>query len=205
MDIIITCKNRLQHLKKCIGTIPDKILPNVFVVCYGDEMAYRWCKTMNLRSVLIPANDFHLSKARNIGFSSTSDEWVMFADADTLFSGNFFNLLLLENDSYYTGEPECSGNCIVERKHFKGYDEKIKGYGGEDTDLYICLTTQGLSKKYIGKMRYIPHTDMDRIRNYGNMSKWNQQKNNIKYLMNKHPHELIFPEYISNELKHLFI
>jgi hypothetical protein len=86
-----------------------------------------------------------------------------------------------------------------------GYDENIKGYGGEDSDLYISLTRNGIQKNFIKSMRYIPHSDFDRTKNYGNNKKWEQQKKNIIYLMSKHPHEFIFPQYVPNEMKLLFV
>jgi len=86
-----------------------------------------------------------------------------------------------------------------------GYDENIKGYGGEDTDLYISLTRKGIQKNFIKLMRYIPHSDFDRTKNYGNNKKWEQQRKNIIYLMSKHPHEFIFPQYVPNEMKTLFV
>lgn len=203
MDIIITCKDRLVHLKKCIATIKDK--SKIFVVCYGDEMAFRYCQQNRIRSCLTAAKDFHLSKARNLGVAETNEEWIFFCDADTLLDSNFFNKLDLKEGNYYTGEPDCSGNCIVKRSDFMGYDENIKGYGGEDTDLYISLTRKGVAKNFIKSMRYIPHSDFDRTKNYGNNKKWEQQKKNIIYLMSKHPHECIFPQYVPNEMKTLFV
>ena len=74
-----------------------------------------------------------------------------------LIRPNIFSINLdLKDGNYYTGEPDCSGNCIVKRSDFMGYDENIKGYGGEDTDLYISLTRKGIQKNYIGRNEIHP-------------------------------------------------
>lgn len=208
IDIVITCKDRLQHLRKshkslleAIGTRNDI---RIIIVAYGDILAFKWAQT-NAYGIMVEAKGFHLAKARNIGATECKADWIFFADADTIFESNFFDELNLEAGCYYTGEPHCSGNCIVKREDFIGYDENFIGYGGEDTDLYIGLTRKGLIKKQLLNFNYIMHNDFERLRNYKSDKKWEQQKRNILYLMKKHPHEFIFPQYVPNEMKGILL
>jgi len=150
IDIVITCKDRLQHLRKSYVTLLEAIGERedvrVIIVAYGDVLAYRWAKN-NAIGIMVEAKGFNLSAARNIGAAQCKADWILFADADTIFESNFFDELNLEAGCYYTGEPHCSGNCMVKKEDFIGYDENFIGYGGEDVDLYIGLTRKGLVKK----------------------------------------------------------
>ena len=208
IDIVITCKDRLPHLRKSYVTLLKAIGQRkdirVIIVAYGDILAYRWAKN-NAIGIMVEAKGFNLSAARNIGAAQCKADWILFADADTIFESNFFDELNLEAGCYYTGEPHCSGNCIVKREDFIGYDENFIGYGGEDVDLYIGLTRKKLIKKQLFNFSYILHNDFERLRNYKGEKKWEQQKRNILYLMKKHPHEFIFPQYVPNEMKSIFL
>ena len=208
IDIIITCKDRLPHLRKCYDslnkTIKNNINYNIIVVAYGDLLAHNFGKRIG-KSIYVNEKGFHLSRARNIGANQSDAEWLFFCDADTLFDPNFFVDLNLESGYFYTGEPHCSGNCIVKKSDFMGYDENIIGYGGEDTDLYVSLERHKIIKKQLFNFKYIMHTDYDRTRNYKGDKKWEQQKRNIMYLMSKHPHEFLFPKYIPSEMKNIFL
>jgi predicted glycosyltransferase involved in capsule biosynthesis len=208
IDIVITCKDRLPHLRKSHVTLLKAIGQRkdirVIIVAYGDILAYRWAKN-NAIGIMVEAKGFNLSAARNIGAAQCKSDWILFADADTIFESNFFDELNLEAGCYYTGEPHCSGNCIVKREDFIGYDENFIGYGGEDVDLYIGLTRKKLIKKQLFNFSYIMHNDFERLRNYKGEKKWEQQKRNILYLMKKHPHEFIFPQYVPNEMKSILL
>lgn len=208
IDIVITCKDRLPHLRKSHVTLLKAIGQRkdirVIIVAYGDILAYRWAKN-NATGIMVEAKGFNLSAARNIGAAQCKADWILFADADTIFESNFFDELNLEAGCYYTGEPHCSGNCIVKREDFIGYDENFIGYGGEDVDLYIGLTRKKLIKKQLFNFSYIMHNDFERLRNYKGEKKWEQQKRNILYLMKKHPHEFIFPQYVPNEMKSILL
>jgi predicted glycosyltransferase involved in capsule biosynthesis len=208
IDIVITCKDRLPHLRKSYVTLLKAIGQRknirVIIVAYGDILAYRWAKN-NAIGIMVEAKGFNLSAARNIGAAQCKSDWILFADADTIFESNFFDELNLEAGCYYTGEPHCSGNCIVKREDFIGYDENFIGYGGEDVDLYIGLTRKKLIKKQLFNFSYIMHNDFERLRNYKGEKKWEQQKRNILYLMKKHPHEFIFPQYVPNEMKGILL
>jgi predicted glycosyltransferase involved in capsule biosynthesis len=208
IDIVITCKDRLPHLRKSYVTLLKAIGQRkdirVIIVAYGDILAYRWAKN-NAIGIMVEAKGFNLSAARNIGAAQCKADWIFFADADTIFESNFFDELNLEAGCYYTGEPHCSGNCIVKREDFIGYDENFIGYGGEDVDLYIGLTRKKLIKKQLFNFSYIMHNDFERLRNYKGEKKWEQQKRNILYLMKKHPHEFIFPQYVPNEMKSILL
>ena len=88
IDIVITCKDRLPHLRKCYQTLLEAIGARkdikVIIVAYGDILAYRWAKN-NAIGIMVEAKGFHLARARNIGAAECKNEWILFADADTLF------------------------------------------------------------------------------------------------------------------------
>lgn len=211
IDIVITCRGRLSHLLQSLQSLVDSgtdRIGKVIVVCYGDKPAYiTMCamayENIVLKDKLLPiiADEygyFNLSKARNIGAKKSTADWVMFADADTIYPEGFFDSLELDIEEFYTFEPTCSGNCIVNKTALLEYDEAINGYGGEDTDYYIRLTKAGLSKKKLNTLTALQHSNMSRVENYRSRNLWSQQKENIKYLIRKHAEEFLVPEYISD-------
>lgn len=210
IDIVITCKKRLSQVLQSLQTITEARMQNIgriYVVCYDDYPAY--LQLLNIaatnklfKNMLFPIYHeskqiFSLSKARNVGLKRCTNEWVMFSDADTLFPANFFDTLELNKGNFYTFEPICSGTCIVERAKALQYDENIMGYGGEDTDYYIRLRNAGLNKVKMNALKAIQHSNLMRVENYSNKNLWEQQKNNIKYLIKKHKEADLVPEYIS--------
>lgn len=212
IDIVITCKNRLGHLLESLRTLGDAnadILNRVYVVCYGDNSAYLAMCMMasenivlknKLFPILVDANGFHLSKARNIGAARCASDWIMFADADVIYPKDFFSRLDLHKGNFYTFEPICSGTCIVPRGNLISYDENIKGYGGEDVDLYINFSKSGHKKVKLSGLKCIQHSNLMRVENYESRNLWSQQKENVKYLFRKHNKELLIPEYVSEEI-----
>jgi hypothetical protein len=96
---------------------------------------------------------FNLSRARNAGLAAVTTPWVCFIDADILLAPDFWGQIRprLAPGQFYgfrnTREKYgITGTVIAETTtvlKFGGYDEAIKGYGGEDYEFYDSLTRLG--------------------------------------------------------------
>lgn len=174
LSLITTCKNRLPHLKQTLPLMLQQPLAEVIVVDYGCEQGTAaWVKEHHPAAKLVQVNDdpvFCAARARNMGAKNASHELLCFVDADVLVHAELGTWLELNQDPnafylYPVGkERELDGFLIVAREHFfkvDGYDEAIRGWGGEDFDLYERLATIGLSKSSVPResIAPIPHGD----------------------------------------------
>lgn len=176
LSLITTCKNRLPHLKQTLPLMLQQPLAEVIVVDYGCEQGTAaWVKEHHPAARLVQVTDdpiFSITKARNTGAKIASHEFLCFVDADVLMHlelGKWLEINRNPNGFYVypvqkEKEYELTGFVVVAREHFSkvgGYDEAIKGWGGEDKDLYERLAWIGLSKSLVpqGSVSPISHGD----------------------------------------------
>jgi glycosyltransferase involved in cell wall biosynthesis len=104
------------------------------------------------------ADPFNIAKARNDGSKSIKSEWLIFADADTIFDHDLFERMIAvgtdavagktRRDIEYLNDIDISTNTnyyhcgfaplLIKRELFHmvgGYCEQFKNYGYEDSDL----------------------------------------------------------------------
>lgn len=126
---------------------------------------------------------FHRSHSRNIMFRLATGDIVCNVDADNFIGKNFagyINNVFVENERVFlcadtTGEryyiPDVFGRFCVKKEDFiniGGYDEDLSGYGYEDIDLYTRIKMLGRQEVVIEDttfLKYIPHTDKERVEN----------------------------------------
>lgn len=97
---------------------------------------------------------FCLSRARNIGIAASEAEWICVLDADSLPTEGWLAWLDEEigKGDYAiiaskSKQPQSSGVVVFRRSDFEltgGYDEAIRGWGGEDLDFSSRLRALGL-------------------------------------------------------------
>ena len=151
---VTTCMGRLFQLKQTIGRIAEQADSSCVVVDYscpdgcGDWVAANHPNVTVVR--VEDARDFNASRARNLGVRAANSPWLCFLDADILLAPDFADQLFssLQPGRFYRG-PDALGTCgtfVCSREDFEragGYDEVIRGYGGEDRDLYDLLEFVG--------------------------------------------------------------
>lgn len=177
LSLITTCKNRLPHLKQTLPLMLQQPRAEVIVVDYGCEQGTAaWVKEHHPAAKVVQVDDdpvFCAARARNIGAKNASHELLCFVDADVLLHLELGKWLVLNpspNGFYLYPEQtarELVGFLIVAREHFfkvGGYDEAIRGWGGEDTDLYERLDRTGLSRFSVPKESISPVSHGDELR-----------------------------------------
>jgi len=130
----------------------------VIVVDYGcGQGTAAWVTQNHPEAKVVKVEDdpgFCLARARNIGAANASHPFLCFADADTIFKadvGGWFERNAQENILYRCGEnvDDLAGFAICGKANFQkigGYDEAIRGWGHEDTDLYERLGMIGAGR-----------------------------------------------------------
>ncbi len=177
-SIIMTCKGRLEHLKRTLPYAISQQPSEVLVVDYDcPDGTSAWVKE-NYPAVRVikvdSAPQFQQANARNVGAAAASGNWLFFVDADILMAEGLFPNLAptLVTGCFYRPFPAAKqnwGTVLVSRAdfdHLGGYDEVIKGYGAEDDDLYLSLALLGV--RQIGYpaewLSEIPHDNDMRVR-----------------------------------------
>ena len=160
-SIVTTCKGRLDDLKNTIGRMVEQSDCELIVVDYNCPQKTAEYVRKNYPTAKIvkddSAADFNQSRARNMGAEVASGEILVFLDADVLISKSFITQLknnlvprLLGGFPIVNAKWRgLAGSCVVERKAWKealGYDEVLRGYGGDDRDFYHRLSLLGCKK-----------------------------------------------------------
>ena len=86
ISIIVTCKNRLSHLKKTIKNLQSQSNSELIVVDYDcQENTSGWVKSNYPSAKTLVIKDdqiFSLSRARNLGANIAQGNILLFVDAD---------------------------------------------------------------------------------------------------------------------------
>ena len=157
LSVIITCKGRLEHLRRTLPAAVEHLAGAEFILVDYDcpQHAGDWAQA-NLPAVtVVRVKDrprFSCAKARNAGAAHATAPWLLFMDADDLLTAP----LLAEIQSRQaTGvflltdprPPILYGVLAVARADFeaaRGYDEIFEGWGCEDVELLDRLEARGL-------------------------------------------------------------
>lgn len=180
LSLITTCKGRLAHLRETLPlfcAIPDT---EVILVDYGcPEGSGDWAAAHFPQVRVVRVTDdpgFNPSRARNIAAREATADYLFFVDADIRVAPEAHEVIaqavnpnrFVTVDATENGN-EIRGTCVVPRAKFeavRGYDEVLKNYGMEDTELYDRLMDFGVDDGFIppGPFRAIAHGDDLRVR-----------------------------------------
>jgi hypothetical protein len=117
--------------------------------------------------------------AQNLAIKLCRYNKICKLDSDVLLCNNFFESHLLKKGIFYVGEWQCArndnekylhGNIYLYREdvmYVAGYNEVIRNYGWEDSDLTIRLLLSGLRKRCfnMNMLYHTPHTNGLRLIN----------------------------------------
>lgn len=160
LAFVTTCKNRLDHLQQTLPRLVAQQPDEIVVVDYGcPQGTGDWVASTFPEVKLVRVEDdpgFCVARARNLGAAVVESEWICFIDADVLANAGWVDWMRtgLQQGFYFQCErPESTwlndlaGTVVLQRACFErlgGYDEMIRGWGGEDSDLYQRLRFAGL-------------------------------------------------------------
>ncbi len=186
-SIVVTCKGRLSHLRRtlpCMLTQDCRLTYEVIVVDFGcPQGTYDWCAGLDVENlvsvkVLDDTGDFHLSRARNCGANVARGRVLGFVDADV-----FLDATWLDTATGAIGDGRAGlctvaggfqrtwgrwGTCAVVAEIYhavRGYDEALRGWGGDDIDFYSRVESRTTRVGYPGFLvTPIDHGDDERVR-----------------------------------------
>lgn len=206
ISIIIPCKNRLQHLLKCLPTVLAQTWQDIQVIVVDfncPEIAKQTAfflegkfndDRVSTYAARVERSHWNLSEARNAGFKYAKGDRLLFLDADTLLHPTFIEMEIKRLTDYTFGSgltsPPWNGcGCSFVMKHqfalARGYNEAMIGWGMEDMDFYHRMQLQGLDRfEFDPKLiSNIPHSDELRNQFHNGEDKYKTlEENNQKHL-----------------------
>ena len=180
VSIVTTSKGRLHHIRETVPRMLASGADEVVVVDSGcpdgtGDWVERHCPGARVLRVTDDPG-FCLPRARNLGARAAQGDWIAFVDGDVMVApgwGDWMRGHLSAGHFYRAGpigdrrHPETWGSAICARRDFDsvgGYDEVFRGWGGEDTDLYLRLEQSGVIESDYPPhfVTAIPHGDDER-------------------------------------------
>lgn len=174
LTAIISCKDRVENLAYCLGSINVcNPTPKCVLVDFGNiHPLQRYAKKYSWLSVVrVDKNTelFHKTRAMNIGVKAAKTDYVCLTDVDQIFQPNFFGIVLAElrNSSkvfvrcktyfstYLPPFPADTINWLKYRKFLANVRRKqIKDPHGEGCCHGVSkkwlISVRGHDEKYIG-------------------------------------------------------
>lgn len=201
---VTTCKGRLHHLQQTLPRFVAEQPDELIVVDYGcPQGTATWVHENFPDAEVVRVEDdpgFSLSRARNFGAAAATADWICFLDADSVVAPGWVRWMrdALRPGCFFRVAPasgvrqaELWGTFIVEGDAFRrcgGYDELLRGWGGEDADLYRRLQRSGLREAdFPGEfVSTIAHGDDERLTYSQFPDRARQLSANVLYLSAKH-------------------
>ena len=190
---IITCKGRLEHLKKTVKHFENQGFEKIIVVDYDcPDGTYMYLQKYHptITPIIVQNKPiFNLSDARNIGAKVAKSSNILFIDADIIMNKGALQEMedKLCKNSYVRIKStkkkkrkhnQTEGTVLIKRKDFYlvgEYDTIFDAWGGEDTDLYNRLNEISRQQKFVDTQFFssIEHNDNLRTKfhNFKNLNK----------------------------------
>lgn len=180
LQVVTTCKGRLDHLKQ---TLPMWLVEpgvEVIVVDYDcPQGTAQWVRDHHPEVTVVHATGlpkFNLAHARNLGAAYAKEGWLCFWDADWTCEPGWAEAIRhsLKNRHYLLADPidwSQFGSVVVHSYDFRqatGYDVLFRAWGSEDSDFYLRLRYCGIRPasfpaRYFGSLK---HDDTKRTEHY---------------------------------------
>lgn len=187
VSIVAGCMNRTENLAKVLHTwlLPEVL--EIVIVDWGSHTSVSetlsYIDDPRIRVLqIVGVNRWLLSSAINFGVNHTTGQYILKLDCDNVLRKDFFQKhpICSQDEQnpqiFYTGdwqsarnenEKHLNGVVFVGRSQLLavgGYNEHIRSYGWDDTDLYDRLCKSGLQRKNIelDSVLHLPHSDTAR-------------------------------------------
>lgn len=181
--VIAGCHNKHDTLRLALASwTAAENVQKIVLVDWGSDPAYFAYLPVHPNVMLIRvenASRYILTSALNLASRyAEKTDGLLKLDCDTIITSDFLAQHPLEPMTYYAGdwrvatdENQVHLNGIfyaraVDFKAIGGYDERIHGYGWDDTDLYMRFNSSGLMLKHLDYTRitHLYHDSGDRQR-----------------------------------------
>jgi len=164
ISLITAVKNRKESLEEALQTwLTHPEINEIIIVDWDSEQSLSSLvdKYQNGRIILARVVEqplWILSLAYNLSARLTSRKVILKVDADVKILPGFFKKHILTPGMFYAGnwrtsrdenETHLNGNMFLFRDDFfrvNGYNENIRTYGWDDSDLYERLNKSGLNR-----------------------------------------------------------
>jgi hypothetical protein len=168
ISIVTSVKNRTKNLLTSLKSWLDLDVQEIIILDFGSSEPLKInIADDRIKVFRYESNIWHYTKANNIAIQLCAQDSFIRVDADYILKSNFLLKNKLSNDKeYIIGIPFTSlaGLNFMYKKTFlsiNGYNERMKNYGYNNTDLHFRLQSMGLyRKKYVSKQTII-HIDHD--------------------------------------------
>lgn len=177
ISLFTAVKNRAVELDQAIQTwITHKEIDEIIILDWGSDHSLIPLveKYQNGKIILAVVNyqpKWVLSYAFNLAARLTTRKRILKTDSDVKILPGFFSKHIIEPGNFYCGnwrirrndnEMHLNGVTFLKREDFfrvNGYNEYIKFYGWDDSDLYQRLVGNGLNRNdfNLDTLYHIPH------------------------------------------------
>ncbi len=179
ISICTGVKNRLQPLLTVLPTWLATDADEILIVDWSSErhIAEHLQSFGDNRLKIIRIQNepvFHPAIVWNYTIRNAKHAHILKVDGDIFLSGNFFVNLPAPN-TFKTGDYKITGKGTMGTILFtktlfesvNGYNERFRGWGTEDRDLYARLAKRGFMRVYFEKsrIRHLDHADDSRLNN----------------------------------------
>lgn len=191
VSVIVGCANRADVLVKTIPSwLSKKEISEIVITDWNSKrlVSKDLAQFKDKRIKIIRVNncgEWVLSLALNVAARYVTSHLILKLDTDNILGEDFFSAHPLKSTDriFYTGnwenardenEKHLNGVVFIPTQEFRsvnGYNEYIRSYGFDDTDLYNRLMKNGMVKKDISNdtishvphdnSRRSPHSDLD--------------------------------------------
>lgn len=220
VSIVTVCKNREESLKEVLPTwVKQKNIDEIVILDWSSDNSLKpLVDSFNDERIVLldaPKQDkWILSHAYNLAIRMCSHANILKLDSDVKLMDDFISTHDLKQGIFFTGnwekarddnEKHLNGVLYIKKEDFlsiNGYNEFIKTYGWDDSDLYNRLMTHGIEKHDINNdtVYHIPHNDSRTKHNHDHLNDFDL-RDDAKAFLFTIKNKIICEQYVTWESK----